>query len=217
MSLSESPATPDPEFTALMAVHAALKGLSADIQERVLIYVARKLGLSLSEGQGVGDGSSPSSSSDRTVGTATSSSPNHAASGEADDDLEGISPVAKKWMTRNGLSASGLSALFSLGVDEIDLVTNSIPGSSIREKVRSVVLLKGVAAYLSTGTARITHEDIKEACLHYDAYDSPNHAKYLKQMAAELNGTKESGYSLTPRGLSNATELAKQLISGETK
>jgi len=31
-------------------------------------------------------------------------------------------------MTRNGLEAEKLSAIFSLGIDEIDLVAKSVPG-----------------------------------------------------------------------------------------
>src|ERR1700731_4194300 len=91
----------------------------------------------------------------------------------------GISPLARKWMTRNGLGAQSLTSLFSLGADEIDLVARTVPGKSKRERMRSVLLLKVIAAYLSNGAARVTHEQVKEACLHYDAYDSPNHAKYL--------------------------------------
>jgi hypothetical protein len=126
--------------------------------------------------------------------------------------LEGISPVAKKWMRRNGLTATQLSNTFSLGVDEIDLVAKTVPGGkSKREKMRSVFLLKGVAAYLGGGVARFTHEQVKETCLHYDAYDLKNFATYLKGMHSEVSGSKETGYQLSARGLSNATELVKQL------
>ncbi len=72
--------------------------------------------------------------------------------------------------------------------------------------------MKGIAAYLSTGAARITAEQIKEACLHYDAYDSPNHAKYLRGMSTELSGSKESGHKLTARGLTAGTELIREIL-----
>jgi hypothetical protein len=75
-------------------------------------------------------------------------------------------------------------------------------------------LIPGIQS-LHSGAARITHQQIKEVSLHYDAYDGTNFAAYLKDFAAEVSGTKEAGYSLTPRGMSAATELVKQLIQPE--
>ncbi len=61
------------------------------------------------------------------------------------EGLAGINAVAQKWMRRNGLSASQLSSLFSLDLDDIDLVAASVPGKNNRQRLRSVALLKGVA------------------------------------------------------------------------
>ena len=127
----------------------------------------------------------------------------------SEGELEGISPVAKKWMKRNGLTVSRISSIFSLGVDEIDLVAKKVPGKSKAQRMHNVFLLKGIASYLGTGSARFTHEQIKEACLHYDAFDAPNYALNLRNISADVSGTKETGFSLTARGLSNATELLK--------
>jgi hypothetical protein len=80
--------------------------------------------------------------------------------------------------------------------------------------MRSVILLKGVAAYLGTGAPRFTHEQIKEACLHYDAFDANNFAFHLKNLSSEISGTKESGYTLTPRGLVAAGKMVKEIIKG---
>ena len=123
----------------------------------------------------------------------------------------GLALWLKKWMQRNGLSMSSLSKIFSVGEDEIDLIAKSVPGKSKKTRTHSVILLKGVAAYLGSGAARISHQQIKETCLHYDAYDSPNFAAYLKDFASEITGTKQSGYTLTARGLAAATELAKEM------
>src|SRR5262249_48578505 len=122
-----------------------------------------------------------------------------------DKELEGISPVARKWMRRNGLTATQLSNIFSLGVDEIDLVAKTVPGGkNKKEKMRNVFLLKGVAAYLGGGVARFTHEQAKETCLHYDAYDVKNFATYLKGMQSEVSGSKDTAYQLSARGLASA-------------
>ncbi len=72
--------------------------------------------------------------------------------------------------------------------------------------------MKGIAAYLSTGVARVSHEQLKEACLHYDAFDPANFATHMKDFAAEASGTKESGYTLTARGLTAATEIIKSIV-----
>ncbi len=119
---------------------------------------------------------------------------------------EGVSRLRK-------LDAKGLQKVFSLGLDDIDLVTKSIPGKKKKERMHNVLLLKGIAAYLGTGAARISHEQFKEACIHYDAYDVSNFAAYMNSFAAEAGGTKETGYSLTARGLAAGTELLKSLIT----
>ncbi len=195
----------DPEITAISVVYDALRTLSPEAQRRVLEYVEGKLGLpsprSDGEARQVPDTQEPP----------PTTSP-QAAETEGSDTSEGISPVALKWMKRGGLAASSLSALFSLGVDEIDLVARNVPGENKKDRMHSVLLLKGIAAYLSTGVARVTHEQLKEACLHYDAFDTNNFSTHLKSFAAEVAGTKESGYTLTARGLTTATEIIKEII-----
>jgi hypothetical protein len=77
--------------------------------------------------------------------------------------------------------------------------------------MKSVALLANAAAYLASGAARITDEKLREALRHYDAYDPANFASYLKDLAAEVTGTKENGYTLTPRGLAGAATLLKEI------
>jgi hypothetical protein len=204
MATRKAPNASDPEITAIARVYDALKELEPAAQLRVLEYVAGKLGIS-----------SPFSDEERGKAhdsdEALSTSSLHQT--EKNEDTEGISPVAIKWMKRSGLAASNLSALFSLGGDEIDLVAEKVPGNSKTQRMHSVVLLKGIASYLSSGVARMTHEKIKEACLHYDAFDSPHFARQLKDFSSEVTGTKESGYTLTARGLTVATEIIRKLAS----
>ncbi|HTQ75655.1 MAG TPA: hypothetical protein VMI74_15340 [Burkholderiales bacterium] len=199
----------DPEVAAISSVYAALKDLESSAQTRVLNYVRDKLKLTAALKD---DGSSYTESREQP---AMEQKINSAESSEqSGDELEGVSPVAKKWMARNGLEAKKLSALFSLGVDEIDLVAKKVPGKNKKERMHSVFLLKGVAAYIGTGAARFTHEQMKEACLHYDAFDAANFAVNFKSLTGEVSGSKESGYTLTARGLAAATEMIKALSSG---
>ena len=78
--------------------------------------------------------------------------------------------------------------------------------------MRSVFLLMGIAAYLENGAARFDYQQVKEACLQYDAYDSSNFSKHVADFAGEISGSKDTGYSLTPRGMTAATEMVKQRV-----
>ena len=81
--------------------------------------------------------------------------------------------------------------------------------------MHSVLLLKGIAAYLGSGAPRFTHGQLKEACLHYKAYDRPNFATYLKSFSADVTGDKSTAYALTPRGLSSGTDMLKGMLHPE--
>jgi hypothetical protein len=196
----------DPEITAMGSVYAALRDLDRDAQVRVLSWASQKLGIKFKN-------ESNNSEIRKAMGP-NDDSINHETTEDKDDesdDLDEISPVAKKWMIRNGLDAKSLSIVYSLGVGEIDLVAKTVPGKSKREKMHSVFLLQGIAAYLSNGAPRFTHEQMKETCLHYDAFDATNFASNFKSLLGDVSGSKDTGYVLTARGLANATELIKTM------
>jgi hypothetical protein len=133
--------------------------------------------------------------------------------GQVDKDAEGISPSGRKWITRNGLQVSQLAQIFSLGGDEIDLIAKKVPGNNKAKRMRSVLLLKGIAAYLGSGAARFTYQEVKEASLHYDAFDSNNPNYAFKAAVSEVSGTKETGFTLTARGMAGAAELVKEMLN----
>lgn len=201
--------TVDPEITAIGVVYAGLKDLEADAQQRVLDFVVRKLKLRV--------GPSGPAHEEKHSAALRDEETRQNRSGHEQEELDdngesdGISSVAKKWMRRNGLQPEKLSSVFSLGVDEIDLVAKSVPGKGKKERMRNVFLLKGVANYLGTGSPRFTYDEVKEALVHYDAYDSSNFAAFAKTLSADVSGSKESGYTLTARGLTNATTLLKEI------
>jgi hypothetical protein len=169
------------ELKAVGAVYSALENLEHPVQLRVLRYAAEMLGLEFA-----------------------APSQKELPSNFTGSDSEEQS-TALKWMRRSDLNPKSLQDFFSLGIDDIDLVAKSVPGSNKKERMRSVLLLKAIAAYLGTGAARVSYEQLKEACLHYNAYDGGNFAAYLKSFASEVGGAKESGFTLTARGLSAAT------------
>ncbi len=198
----------DVELAAMSQVFQLLRDLDQNAQKRILAYIAKRLDLlphqveSEMPTQTMRDNEMPS------AGKAPDESIDP-------DDLSGISSVAQKWMRRNGLSADELSKLFSLGIDDIDLVAKSVPGKSMAERTKSVLLLLGVSSYLSSGAPRVPDDRLREALVHYDAYDSANFAKHLRTNAALASGTKESGYTLTARGLTSATEVIREMLAGK--
>jgi hypothetical protein len=217
MGKTNKPSAVDPEIAAMSKVITSLQDLDQAAQQRVINYAITRLNLVARrdeqldlESQGERE---DEHNRDNEPSAPTPATPPH----EEPDGLEGINSVAKKWMSRNALTSEALSKLFSLGIDEIDLVAEKVPGGNKRDRMRSVILLKAVASYLSSGAARVTHEQVKETCLHYDAFDTDNFAKYLKGMIAEVGGTKEAGYTLTPRGLTKATELIKSMVGTPAK
>jgi hypothetical protein len=206
----QSNAAPDQEITAISKVYEALKGLAPEAQMRVLSYVAAKLNIEAPTPESAPERRArlPEDDDERNERGAETK---QEAKQDSDDELEGISPVARKWITRSGLQPASLSKVFSLSTDEIDLIAKTVPGKSQRDRMRSVFLLKGIAAYLGSGAARFSHAQIKEACLHYDAFDSTNFSKYLKSLSGEVSGSKDTEYALTPRGIAGATEMVKEM------
>lgn len=198
----------DPEIAAITAVYSALRQLEPDAQGRVLSYVAAKLKVSYQETEGA-------TTRENAGSIVHQSQPRQTPEPRADEngDLDGISPIARKWLTRNGISVQGLGAIFSLGVEEIDLIAKAVPGKTKKDKLRSVFLLRGIAAYLGSGAARFTHEQVKETALHYDAFDAANFAVIFKSLAAEISGSKDAGYTLSARGLASATEMVKSMAT----
>ena len=160
----------DPEIAAIGIVYAGLKDLDSDAQQRVLDFVAGKLKLKV-KGAAQDPKSLVAPQHDENLRQ------NKVATHDQDDfedsdENDGISSTAKKWMKRNGLEPEKLSSIFSLGVDEIDLVAKSVPGKGKKERMHNVYLLKGVASYLGSGSPRFTYDQVKEALTHYDAFDS---------------------------------------------
>ena len=137
----------DPEITAIGSVYKALGGLAPEAQARVLKYVSDKLSISASIEVIEGAPPRPTEEPVRVTNAVQEQTKG------AEDGLEGISPAGRKWMTRNGIHSTPLSTIFSIGGDEIDLIASDVPGKNKKDKMHSVFLLKGIAAYLGSGAS----------------------------------------------------------------
>jgi len=202
----------EPEITALGRVYSALKGLDEDAQRRVLAYVATRLNLAPPQGAAPSQLAEPAPARRTSTQQETDVEDAGDERESAEDDLEGVSLVGKKWIRRNDLDSTQLSKIFSLGVADIDLVAKKAPGRNKKERMRSVFLLKGLAAYLGTGTARFKDDEAREACSHYGAHDPTNFAAYLRSFSPIVSGSKTAGYTLTARGLAEGTDLVKEML-----
>ena len=221
----------DAEVDAIRIVFDAMKDLEPESQVRVLDYIATRLKIRVAKSNEVNPGErSRTSQNDegrRVLAEASDTElDDEIAEGQEQDDddagsqgdgdpngdsLEGINAVAQKWMRRNSLSAEQLSHLFSLGVDDIDLVAPKVPGDSLRQRFKSVLLLQGVASLLSSGAARVDHKKLKEAANHYNADVGTNFAKAMHAVAALVKGNAAAGYTLTTRGLNEAVDIIKKM------
>lgn len=198
-----------PEIEALGTVCKALGGLSMAAQTRILKYACEAYGIDAIFGA-----VQTSPGPDPVRETMTSEGPPQVTTSEdpPSAEFEGVSSVALKWITRSGFDAESLGQIFSLGGDEIDLIAQDVPGDKKRERMKNVLLLLGVASYLSSGAARVSDDKLRETCQHYDALDPTNFAAGLKSFAAEISGTKETGYTLNQRGLTAARDLIKDML-----
>lgn len=203
----------DAELSAMQKVYSVLKNLPLEGQQRVVDYVCKRLSLSPEQFRGRHTSHyEPGQDEGESTEVPPARDSDAIADLDSNGESDGINPVAQKWLRRNGLSPKGLETIFSTGGDEIDLISESVPGGSKKSRMRSVALLASAAAYLSSGAARVTDEKLREVLRHYDAYDRANFTHYLKDLGAEVTGTKENGYTLTPRGLAAAVTLLKEII-----
>jgi len=200
----------DAEIAAIGAVHSALKGLDEKAQARVLSYVSGILNVFVEAATGSSDTDRAQDFQPPPARTAEPSAIETTSS-----DAEGINSVALRLIKRSGIEPRDLHGIFSLGIDEIDLVAPKIPGASKRERFHNVLLLKGIASYLGTGAAKVTYEQLKEASLHYDAFDATNAAAHLKAFSSDFTGSKTTGYTLSPRGLTQGIAIVKRMIDNQ--
>jgi hypothetical protein len=202
----------DPEFRAMQRVHAALAPLQAEARQRVLDYVIRRLSMKAAPGAEPFQRERPAASREAAAEPEVLSQ-EESADEPIDESLDGISPVALKWMRRSGFTSEQLGSIFSLGIDDIDLITKTIPGRGKGSRMQNILRLKGIARYLASGVARVSHDEFNDACSHYNAHDVPHFSENMRKLGGEISGTKETGYQLTAKGLTAATALIKEMVA----
>lgn len=124
-------------------------------------------------------------------------------------DLQGISPVASAWLTKNKIGREDLEHYLHFDSGKVKVI--ALPGASSKriDQVISAYLISGVAALLETGDASFTDQVARSLCEDQGCYDQTNHAKYLKEFGNRITGSKGSGWKLTAPGLTAAAGLIK--------
>lgn len=210
----------DVELIAMSRVLDALKGLDAEVQQSAIDWAVRKFKLKNpftsqreEESDLDRDFSQPGKRVQIDESAPEPERETKPSAKQQDGEIEGVNAVAQKWIKRSGFSENQLSKLFTLGVDDIDVVAKKIPGGKKIERLKNVLLLQGVAAFLGSGVARVDWPKLKEAAKHYNADAGGNYASYMKKLAAEATGSVQTGYALTSRGLNDAKELIVQMTT----
>lgn len=189
------------EIEVLATIDAALSSLTdLDARLRVLSWAVAKYG--------------PISGVQRSTRPSDLESVARASDGGVLAPRGSIHPLAQQWLKRNGIAADDrLAAVVSFDHAEIDITVDDLPDATAKARMRSVFLLRGIAAYLATGEWRFDDGNARRTCRHYNAYDPSNFSSYLRDLSIEVIGDKETGYSLTARGQKAAAELLRTLVA----
>jgi hypothetical protein len=122
-------------------------------------------------------------------------------------------PIAvRKWMQQYSVLPDEFDKVFHLKDDGFDI--HGAPGKSRKEKTLNTYILTGAGMFLTTGDRKFNDALARGFCETIGCFDSPNHAKYLKEKGAEFSGDKGKGYTLTKVGEKRGAELVKEQAAG---
>ncbi len=143
--------------------------------------------------------------------------------GVADDDgtdmeSSGIfGEKASRWMVQHKISESQLHNVFHINGGNVELIADSVPGRSRRDKTINCYLLVGIRGLLRTDEPRFADKDAIEYCQVTHSYDKNNHTTFRQALSNRVSGDRQSGFTLTVPGLRDAALLIKEMTSGEIR
>lgn len=138
-----------------------------------------------------------------------------AANGKADSvedehgDTAKLTTKAKAWIEKHGLTRDRLENFFHFDNEKVTCIELAGDGKSKRENTINTYLLLGVAALLGKGEPEFNDDEARKLCSYFGCFDSPNHAKYIKEFGNVITGNKSSGWKLTAPGLATAADHIK--------
>lgn len=145
--------------------------------------------------------------------TGTQSQVMSAATQAADvfGDLK-LGPKALKWANKQGVTRAMLEEVFHLTGGEMDIIADSVPGSSKREMTVNCYLLAGVRGLLKTDVPSLDESDAIRVCKRLTAYDRNNHTSNRASVGNRMSGSKPT-FTLTGPGETAAADLIRRMSS----
>jgi hypothetical protein len=121
---------------------------------------------------------------------------------------------AEIWMKKYSLTEELLEQYFLFEGDKVTVISLPSNGKSKRSQTIAAYLIAGAASLLSGGDGQFADETAKAYCEHFGCFDSPNHAKYLREGFGNLlNGSKSQGWKLTSPGQKEIARLLQESAS----
>lgn len=126
---------------------------------------------------------------------------------------EHFPPAVANRMQQHGISPDDAVHVFEFREGEPFKIL-AVPGKGKKPQTLAMYQLVGLATYLETNERRFDDETARQYCKDYGCYDQANHAAYLNDKPAALNGDKKSGWMLTVPGIKIAAGIVKEVAEG---
>lgn len=137
-------------------------------------------------------------------------SPDDIASRETEHAVDGkLNPRTQNWMKQHDLNSAHIDSVFFTVDDEIEIITNKLPGTSKQANTKNVYLLCGAMNLLQNGDSNFSDSEARQICKKVGCYNEGNHATFVKGLGNAIAGDKSRGYTLTNPGLKQAADLIK--------
>jgi hypothetical protein len=115
------------------------------------------------------------------------------------------------WIRKHGLTDELLEKAFHFDGNGELIATP--PGNNKREQTINAYVLLGAQHLLQNDDPRFTEAAAVALCKRFGCYDTANHALTRSKFGNKIQGSKDSGYSLTAPGLDQAAVLIRGLGS----
>ena len=121
----------------------------------------------------------------------------------------------KRWMVKHQVDRGALDNLFHIEQEVVELIADSVPGRSKKDKTINCYLLVGIKNLIQNDEARFADKEAMEFCQRTLSYDKNNHTAHRQALSSRASGDRSSGFSLTVPGLRDAAKLVKEMGEGE--
>jgi hypothetical protein len=120
----------------------------------------------------------------------------------------------RTFMRANGLTDETVSKVYHPLGQGAQLVVSDLPGSGKAGKEINLALLTGIAQALNDGIFKVSLEDLRNLCVHYDCYDASNFTAHLRNNKLVFKTYKKGeDLELSGAGMKRAAELVKSIAA----